>query len=102
MALRSHTRLTALEQDVLALLYGKRLHGLAIMEMFKEIIGDRLTPGSLYPLLKKMEAKGWLAGEWSMDSGQARRRYYTATAKGVNAVKAADQRRQQLARGKKE
>ena len=37
---------------------------------------------SLYPMLYRMERRGWIAGRWVEKAGQRRRRYYTLTATG--------------------
>ena len=37
---------------------------------------------SLYPLLYRLEKRGWLAGRWVEKAGQRRRRYYRLTAEG--------------------
>jgi len=37
---------------------------------------------SLYPLLYRLEERGWLQGRWVEKAGQRRRRYYRLTAEG--------------------
>ena len=37
---------------------------------------------SLYPLLYRLEKRGWVVGKWVEKAGQRRRRYYSLTAKG--------------------
>src|SRR6187200_3015503 len=37
---------------------------------------------SLYPLLYRLEARGWIRGRWVEKPGQRRRRYYRLTADG--------------------
>ena len=37
---------------------------------------------SLYPLLYRLEKRGWLAGRWVEKAGQRRRRFYRLTAAG--------------------
>ena len=37
---------------------------------------------SLYPLLYRLEERGWLQGRWVEKAGQRRRRFYTLTAEG--------------------
>jgi PadR family transcriptional regulator PadR len=37
---------------------------------------------SLYPLLYRLEARGWIQGRWVEKAGQRRRRYYRLTADG--------------------
>jgi PadR family transcriptional regulator, regulatory protein PadR len=43
---------------------------------------------SLYPLLYRLEARGWIQGRWVEKAGQRRRRYYRLTAKGRDVLAA--------------
>ena len=42
----------------------------------------RFHAASLYPLLYRLEKRGWIQGRWVEKSGQRRRRYYRLTAPG--------------------
>ena len=81
-------RLSAVEEDILTLLVGRELYGLAIIEASKSAVGGSraLRLGSLYTALYKMEKKGlvrsWWGSETPDERGHARRRYYTATGSG--------------------
>jgi transcriptional regulator len=46
---------------------------------------------SLYPVLYRLERRGWIAGRWVEQAGERRRRFYRLTASGRRAL--ADQRR---------
>jgi len=37
---------------------------------------------SLYPMLYRLESRGWIQGRWVEKAGQRRRRYYRLTAEG--------------------
>ena len=37
---------------------------------------------SLYPLLYRLEERGWIQGRWAEKTGQRRRRFYRLTAEG--------------------
>ena len=37
---------------------------------------------SLYPMLYRLEARGWIVGRWVEKAGQRRRRYYSMTSEG--------------------
>lgn len=37
---------------------------------------------SLYPVLSRLEARGWIEGKWVEKAGQRRRRYYRLTTAG--------------------
>ena len=42
----------------------------------------RFHVASLYPLLYRLERRGWIAGRWVEKAGQRRRRYYRLTREG--------------------
>jgi DNA-binding PadR family transcriptional regulator len=42
----------------------------------------RFHVASLYPLLYRLERRGWLCGRWVEQNGQRRRRYYRLTRQG--------------------
>jgi transcriptional regulator len=41
---------------------------------------------SLYPLLYRLEQRGWIAGRWIEKAGQRRRRYYRLTPVGARVL----------------
>lgn len=43
---------------------------------------------SLYPLLYRLEARGWIQGRWVEKAGQRRRRYYRLTTEGRKVLAA--------------
>ena len=45
--------------------------------------GYDISPGTLYPLLKRLERNGWLQSEVAVGEGKRRRRYYHLTARGA-------------------
>src|SRR4026207_2244465 len=44
--------------------------------------GLRFNVASLYPLLYRLEKRGWIQGRWVEKAGQRGRRYYRLTAEG--------------------
>ena len=42
----------------------------------------RFNVASLYPLLYRLERRGWLLGKWVEKAGQRRRRYYKLSSAG--------------------
>ena len=42
----------------------------------------RFKVASLYPLLYRLEKRGWIVGRWVEKAGQRRRRYYRLTPQG--------------------
>lgn len=45
--------------------------------------GYDISPGTLYPLLKRLERNGWLRSESAIGEGKRRRRYYHLTKRGA-------------------
>jgi len=48
----------------------------------------RFNVASLYPLLYRLEKRGWIRGRWVEQSGQRRRRYYRLTPAGKKVLAA--------------
>ena len=82
------------EVMVLAVLETQPRHGYDIARRIDEESGGmlRFHVASLYPMLYRMERRGWIAGRWLEKTGQRRRRYYRLTPAGRRVL--ADQRRE--------
>src|ERR687893_2919302 len=48
----------------------------------------RFNVASLYPLLYRLEKRGWIQGRWVEKAGQRRRRYYKLTPEGKKVLAA--------------
>ena len=48
----------------------------------------RFNVASLYPLLYRLEKRGWIQGRWVEKEGQRRRRFYRLTAEGRKVLAA--------------
>lgn len=48
----------------------------------------RFNVASLYPLLYRLEKRGWIQGRWVEKAGQRRRRYYRLTPEGKKVLAA--------------
>ncbi len=59
----------------------------------------QLGEGTLYPILYKLEAKGWIAGKWDGGTGQRRRRVYRITPLGRRQLAARSEQWSELVRG---
>ena len=72
------------EMVILALLEGRRRHGYEIAKLIDAQSGGviRFSVASLYPLLYRLERRGWIEGRWVEKAGQRRRRYYRLTGAG--------------------
>jgi len=44
--------------------------------------------GSLYPALRRLEAKGWIKGRWGMSDNNRRARFYELTSGGLKQLDA--------------
>ena len=75
---------------VLSVLHEEPLHGYQIGAKIESRSKGRLTyrVSSLYPVLCRMEERGWISGRWVEKAGQRRRRYYRLTKKGSTALAA--------------
>ena len=69
---------------ILSLLEARPRHGYQISKLIEQKSEGKLSfhVASLYPLLYRLEKRGWLKGRWVEKSGQRRRRYYRLTRKG--------------------
>ena len=69
---------------ILAVLEGRARHGYEIARLIDDRSGGvlRFHVGSLYPMLYRMERRGWIDGAWIEKGGQRRRRYYRLTPAG--------------------
>jgi len=66
---------------ILSLLEGRQRHGYEIGKQIEARSQGalRFSAAALYPLLYRLEKRGWLEGRWIEKSGQRRRRYYRLT-----------------------
>src|SRR5687767_7762328 len=69
---------------ILAVLEGRARHGYEIARLIDDRSGGvlRFHVASLYPMLYRMERRGWIDGTWVEKAGQRRRRFYKLTAAG--------------------
>lgn len=72
------------ELVILALLEARPRHGYEISQVIEQRSDGavRFKVASLYPLLYRLERRGWIAGQWVEKEGQRRRRYYRLTRSG--------------------
>jgi transcriptional regulator len=73
---------------VLSLLERQARHGYEICKLIDtRSKGElRFNVASLYPLLYRLEKRGWIEGRWVEKAGQRRRRFYKLTAQGRKAL----------------
>lgn len=70
---------------ILSLLEAQPRHGYDLSKLIELRSGGVLSfrVASLYPLLYRLEKRGWIHGRWIEKAGQRRRRYYRLTAAGT-------------------
>jgi PadR family transcriptional regulator PadR len=75
---------------VLSLVEARARHGYEIGKLIDLRSGGalRYNVASLYPLLYRLEKRGWIAGQWVEKTGQRRRRYYKLTPVGRKVLAA--------------
>lgn len=85
---------------VLLAIAGEERHGYAIAKAIEaETDGMiRLTPGTLYPLIRQMLVDGWILEIDGEDGSDARRRLYRLSALGRRVAQAEAQRMNELVR----
>src|SRR5215471_8121649 len=73
---------------ILSLVEARPRHGYEISKLIEARSGGTLSfnVASLYPLLYRLEKRGWIAGRWVEKAGQRRRRYYRLTAAGAGVL----------------
>jgi DNA-binding PadR family transcriptional regulator len=72
---------------LLTLLRERPLHGVDMMRSIEEMSagGWKPSPGSVYPLLRRMERDGLIRGKWQRTRG-APKRVYQLTSKGRSSI----------------
>ena len=72
------------EMLVLSLLEARERHGYEIGKLIESRSGGRITFAlpTLYPLLLKLEDRGWIKGRWIEKAGQRERCCYKLTSEG--------------------
>ena len=75
---------------ILSLVEEQPRHGYDIGNLIEQRSGGvlRFNVASLYPLLYRLEKRGWIDGRWVEKAGQRRRRYYRLTAEGKKVLAA--------------
>jgi transcriptional regulator len=74
---------------ILSLVEHRPRHGYEISKLIEERSGGALkfNVASFYPLLYRLEKRGFIEGRWVEKAGQRRRRYYRVTQQGKEALK---------------
>jgi PadR family transcriptional regulator, regulatory protein PadR len=69
---------------ILSVIEARPRHGYDIARLIEQRSDGELTfhAASLYPLLYRLEQRGWITGRWTEKAGERRRRLYRLTASG--------------------
>ena len=75
---------------ILSLVEARPRHGYEISKLIESRSRGTLkfNIASLYPLLYRLEKRGWIKGRWIEKAGERRRRYYRLTAEGKKILRA--------------
>src|SRR5438270_4948649 len=60
------------------------MHGIGVAGRIEQVTRGAFVvkPGSLFPALRRLEQRGWIAGEWAASENNRRARYYSLTPAG--------------------
>jgi transcriptional regulator len=75
---------------ILSLVEARPRHGYEISKLIEARSEGvlKFNVASLYPLLYRLERRGWIQGRWVEKAGQRRRRYYRLTSDGKKVLAA--------------
>src|SRR5712664_2227773 len=78
------------ELMILSLIEARPRHGYELSKLIEARSDGVLSfhVASLYPLLYRLERRGWIEGRWVERAGQRRRRYYKLTSEGRKVLAA--------------
>jgi transcriptional regulator len=78
------------ELMILSLIEDQPRHGYDISKLIEQRSAGtvKFRVASLYPMLYRLEQRGWIDGRWVEKPGQRRRRYYQLTKKGRHMLAA--------------
>ena len=83
--------LTATQELLMSVIEFRKMYGIQISDAIKTATeGKKTIPvGSLYPILKRLESRGFIKSEWGEATEEregARRRYYSLTGSGCSVL----------------
>ena len=66
---------------VLRIIAAQPMHGWGVMQRIRHLTDDvfQVTPGSLFPALRRLEENGWASGYWGLSESNRKARYYEIT-----------------------
>lgn len=78
------------ELMILSLLEARQRHGYELRKLIETRSEGvlKFNAASLYPLLYRLEKRGWIEGKWVEKAGERRRRFYKLTREGKKVLAA--------------
>ena len=75
---------------ILTIIALEPMHGWAISQRLAQVSGDvlRVSEGSLYSALHKLEHEGWITAEWKPSDNNRRAKFYSLTRSGRKQLQA--------------
>lgn len=66
------------------------MHGWGIGERIQQLSRDvfRVNQGTLYPVLERLQQRGWITAEWRQSDANRRAKYYSITRAGARQLAA--------------
>ena len=82
-----------LDMLILKALALEPMHGWGVSQRIQQLSRDtfRVNQGTLYPVLERLQQKGWVTAEWRASENNRRAKYYLLTRAGAKRL-AAEQR----------
>lgn len=78
------------EPLILSLLSRGESYGYELIQEVKRLSGDKITwtDGMLYPVLHRMEERGWIKSRWAESENGRKRKYYSIKKEGEQVLQA--------------
>ena len=73
-----------LDLMILRIISNGPMHGWGVMQRLRHLTDDtfQVTPGSLFPPLRRLEENGWASSHWDRSENNRKARYYSITKAG--------------------
>lgn len=86
MSVRSELLKGILDGCVLAIIEKEVIYGYELSAKLQSIGLDDVSEGTIYPVLLRLQKNHWIAGEMRASESGPRRKYYTLTEEGEEAL----------------
>ena len=86
MSVRSELLKGILDGCVLAIIEKETVYGYELSAKLQKVGLDDVSEGTIYPVLLRLQKNNWISGEMRASESGPRRKYYTLTADGKEAL----------------